>query len=141
MSDPSQIRFAGVLRRRKERLKLYILDTGRNQIGLDADMVRKLTMGLTFDAPYTTSIAGFVVFSSLEDPVWRYSSYLWGESGLSRSVMTINTLTGERHRAPDAAFHVGCENEIQLIASELHAWRSAHMGANSIERYLASASS
>lgn len=141
MSNRSQIRFAGVLRRRKERLKLYVLDTGQDQIELYADIVRRITVGLAIDPPSTMTVAGFVVFSSINEPLWRCAFYLWGEGGLSRSVMNINLLTGERHRAPDAAFHVGCEEEVQLIASELHAWRLARSDRNAIERYLETASS
>ncbi len=141
MSNRSHIRCAGVLRRRHERLKLYVLDTGRNQIELDADLVRRLVMGLAIDTPSVTPIAGFAVFSSLDDPLWRCAIYLWSDGGLSRSVMIINLQTRERHRAPDAAFHVGCEDEIQLIAGELHAWRSARIGRNALERYLETAAS
>lgn len=136
MAETSQFHFAGVLRRRNERLKLYVLDSGQKQMALDGETLHRLAIRPAFDTPNAAIHAGFAVFMALDDPLVRCAFYLWDDDGLSRSVMTCNLTTGERHRTPDAAFRIGCEGEVRLIADELQAWRTARIGPHAIERYL-----
>lgn len=125
MSDLSAIVFVGVIRRANERLKLYVLDQGVTRSNIDPDVLRRLTRSLPSDPGDSGPVAGFASLSAVAESEWRCAIYRWSADGLARSVFIVDFATGTRHRDPSAAFHLGSETEVRLIAAELDAWRTA----------------
>jgi hypothetical protein len=136
MNSHHDLRAAGVLRRGRQRLKLYVLGLGDVRQDVDAALIQRLTQGLTVDPTPVGPVAGFLLLKSERESFWRCSAYLWSDDGLTRSILNVDLATGLRCRAPDAAFHVGCEQEVALIAAELTAWRTAHERSDPVEAYL-----
>jgi hypothetical protein len=136
MMATNDLKSAGVLRRGPIRLKLYVIGSARATPDVDADLIRRLTKGLAIDPAPDHPLAGFLLLSPQANAVWRCGTYLWSTDGLTRSVLTVDLASGLRCRAPDAAFRIGCEGEVWLIAEELRAWQTARHAANPIEAYL-----
>lgn len=73
-----------------------------------------------------TTLAGelddaFAWLSASGGTRWRLSVYVWSAEDLARFVTIIDASTGETWRADDAAFVIGSDNEVRLIAEQ---WRA-----------------
>jgi hypothetical protein len=128
MSEHRIIRTAGTLLHHRQYLQLYVLEgeTRKEEAclpSLEPGFIRRLTGGVMME-PEAHAFTGFACLRAIGSTWWRCAFYAWDADGLSRIVFNVDAATGERYRAAETAFQIGCEAEVELIGMELAARRT-----------------
>ena len=128
MSERRIIRQALTILRLRHYLRLSALDSeawddDSCPLSLNPDLIRRLTGDRMVESA-AQALSGFACLRATGGTRWRRAFSAWDEEGLSRSVCKTDAAIGERHRAPEAAFQICCEAEVELIGMELATWRA-----------------